>query len=108
MVRLFAAACARGDVAAAEALLLPTAAAVCDGFPIPVGFGPGEVARLAIFLLSGQPDSTLTVEQVNGTPGLVLRRGGRVVTIAAVTCADDRIAALWFVLAQEKLKFWNA
>ncbi len=97
MVREFAAACARGDVSAAERLLHPDAAAVCDGFPIPVGSGAAEVARLAVLLLSGQPGTALTVGSVNGEPGMVLRRGGRAVTIAV----------LWFVLAPEKSTSWN-
>jgi len=95
-----------GDVAAQVA---PDAFAVCDGgghvaAPFLPLRGAAEVARLLHALL---PGNDLTVESVNGHPGLVLRRTGRAVAVIAVTCDRNLVTALWVVLNPAKLRPWH-
>jgi hypothetical protein len=109
VVRRLAAACHTDDVDAIEAMLDPEAVAVCDSggrVPAPVQpvYGAAEVAGLLRTLL---PGSDLSVERVNGHAGLVIRRTGRAVAVIAVSCADDRAAALWVVLNPAKLQGWH-
>jgi RNA polymerase sigma-70 factor (ECF subfamily) len=69
--------------------------------------GADDAAQLTAVLLCGQPDTELTVEAVNGSPGLALRRGGRALAVVGVTVTDGRIAALWIVLNPTKLRRWH-
>jgi RNA polymerase sigma-70 factor (ECF subfamily) len=108
VVRRFAEACRAGDVAA---LLDPEVVALCDGggsgpMPGPV-HGAGEVGRLCEVLLCGRPGADLTVESVNGRPGLALRRGGRVLAVVAVRVTETHVAALWIVVSPPKLARWH-
>jgi hypothetical protein len=112
VVRRFAEACQRADVAAVRAALDADAVAVCDGGgAVPAALGPiygaVDVAQLAAALLSAQPDTELTVEAVNGRPGLALRRDGRAVAVVAVKVAGGRVAAVWIVLNPAKLRGWH-
>jgi hypothetical protein len=108
VVRRLAAACRTGDVIAIEAVLDPAAVAVCDSggrVPAPIRplQGAAEVAWLLHALL---PGTALTVESVNGSAGLVIRRTGRAVAVIAVSCDEDRATALWVVLNPAKLGGW--
>ncbi|WP_328471349.1 siderophore-interacting protein [Actinoplanes sp. NBC_00393] len=105
LVARLADACLHGDVAALEAVLTTDAVAVCDGIGLLPVRGAADVARLLTRLTGGGAD--LTSESVNGTPGLALRRAGRVVAVAAVQPAGDRIATVWIVLNPAKLSGWN-
>jgi hypothetical protein len=113
VVRRFAAACRRGDVAAIRGALAADAFAVCDGGGlVPAALGPvhgaEDVAALAAALLSGQPpDGELTIEAVNGHAGLALRRAGRAVAVAALRTADGKVTAVWIVLNPAKLRAWR-
>jgi ketosteroid isomerase-like protein len=112
VVRRFAAACRRGDVAAIRAALAADAVMVCDsGGLLPAALGPvhgaEDVAALAAALLSGQPDAELTIEAVNGHAGLALRRAGRAVAVAALRTADGKVTAVWIVLNPAKLRAWR-
>ena len=112
VVRRFAAACRRGDVAAIHTVLAADAFAVCDGgglVPAALGpvYGAEDVAALAAALLSGQPDGELTIEAVNGQAGLALRRTGRAVAVAALRTADGKVTAVWIVLNPAKLRSWR-
>lgn len=109
VVRRLAAACHAGDVVAIAAVLDPDAVAVCDsGGLVPAPIRPvrtaAEVARLLSALLSG---ADLTVESVNGRPGLVVRRAGRAVAVVAVSCHEDRAVVVWIVLNPAKLAGWH-
>jgi hypothetical protein len=106
VIRRLAVACRTGGVAA---LLTPDAFAVCDGgghvaAPVLPLRGAVEVAWLLQALL---PGNDLTVESVNGQPGLVLRRAGRAVAVIAVTCDRDLVTSLWVVLNPVKLRTWH-
>lgn len=105
VVRRFADACRAGDVAA---LLDPGVVALCDGGPglIPA-YGAGDVGRLCEVLLCGRPGAELTVESVNGRPGLALRRGGRALAVVAVQVTESHVRALWIVVSAPKLARWH-
>ncbi|MEU4689747.1 siderophore-interacting protein [Actinoplanes sp. NPDC023714] len=111
MLRL-AAACAAGDLGAAEALLAADVVAVCDGGgPAPGAADPvrgsGAVALLLIGVL-GRPGADLSVASVNGRPGLVSRRpDGTAVAVVAARCGTTRVSALWIVLNPAKLRGWH-
>ncbi|BCJ47515.1 hypothetical protein GCM10010168_18730 [Actinoplanes ianthinogenes] len=112
MLRL-AGACVAGDLGTVEALLAADAVAVCDGGGlVPAATGPvrgaGEVALLLIGVL-GRPGTDLSVEDVNGRPGLVLRRrdGTAVAVVAAARCGATRLTTLWMVLNPAKLHGWH-
>ncbi|GAB3328693.1 siderophore-interacting protein [Micromonospora halotolerans] len=109
VVRRLAAACHLGDVTAIEAVLGADAVAVCDsGGRVPAPrravHGAAEVVRLLRALL---PGTDLTVESVNGHAGLVIRQTGRAVAVIAVSCDENRAAALWIVLNPAKLRDWH-
>jgi RNA polymerase sigma-70 factor (ECF subfamily) len=112
VVRRFAEACRSADIAALCAALDAEAIAVCDGGGMaPAALGPVRgaegVAQLVAALLGGQPDAELTIEAVNGRPGLALRRAGRAVAVVGVTVAGIKIAFLWIVLNPAKLGSWH-
>jgi hypothetical protein len=49
----------------------------------------------------------LTVEPVNGRPGLTLRRADRAVAVVSVSLADTGVTAVWIVLNPDKLHGWH-
>jgi len=108
----FVEACQRGDIGAVRAVLDADAVAVWDGGGLvptvanPV-HGAENVARLVMVLLGWQPDTDLTVESVNGQPGLALRRAGLAIAVAGVTVAGTKVAVLWVVLNPAKLRGWH-
>jgi hypothetical protein len=108
VVRRFAEACRAGDVAA---LLDAEVFALCDGGgpgPMPGAVhGAGEVGRLCEVLLCGRPGAELTVESVNGRPGLALRRAGRALAVVAVQVTETHVVALWIVVSPPKLARWH-
>ena len=105
VLRRFVHACRAGDTAAIRAVLAPEAIAVCDG--IGAVRGRADVARLAGLLLAERPQITITLESVNGRPGLALHGLGRVIAVIAVETAGTRITALWIVLDPAKLHAWQ-
>jgi RNA polymerase sigma-70 factor (ECF subfamily) len=112
VVRRFAEACQRGDIAALRAALDADATAVCDGgglVPAALGpiYGAEDVAQLAATLLGRQPDVELTTEAVNGQAGLALRRAGQAIAVVSVTVVDAKLGALWIVLNPAKLHGWH-
>ncbi|MGW1927435.1 sigma factor-like helix-turn-helix DNA-binding protein, partial [Streptomyces massasporeus] len=90
------------DIAALVGLLNPDATVVVDGGGL-VGAalrpitGAGEIARYIVAIGDMAPGMTLEVRSVNGRPGLVARRGGTTVTVAAFGLADGRITHIWAV-----------
>ena len=112
VVRRFAEACRVGDIAALRAALDADAIAVCDGGGlVPAALGPihgaEDVAQLAAVLLGEQPDTELTIEAVNGSAGLALRRCGQAIAVVGIKTADARVAVLWIVLNPAKLSGWH-
>jgi hypothetical protein len=53
------------------------------------------------------PDLELLERTVNGLPGLIARRGGATVTVAAFDVVEDRIVRIWAVRNPEKLRTWT-
>ena len=136
LVRSFAQACRRGDVAALRAALDADVIAVSDSggrLPALPGLvrGAQDVARLAAALLgesgllwgsgpmsgsgsmSGSGplgesgDAELSTEVVNGRAGLALRRTGRAVAVVGIDGSATGITALWIVLNPDKLSGWH-
>jgi hypothetical protein len=114
VVHRLAAACHTGDVIAIEAALDPDAVAMCDSggrVPAPIRpvHGAAAVARLLHVLLLRVllPGTDLTIESVNGSAALVVRRTGMAVAVIAVGCREDRVINLWVVLNPDKLRGWN-
>ncbi|ACU71014.1 putative sigma factor [Catenulispora acidiphila DSM 44928] len=136
LVRGFARACRRGDVAALRATLAADVIAVSDSggrLPALPGLvrGAQDVARLAAALLGesgllwgsgsmsgpgsldepgepGEPgDAELSTEVVNGRAGLALRRTGRAVAVVGIDGTAAGITALWIVLNPDKLGGWH-
>ncbi|MFD7159333.1 hypothetical protein ACFV9C_32370 [Kribbella sp. NPDC059898] len=67
--------------------------------------GPNEVARRVTELVV--PGVDLTVEAVNGQPGVVLRAAGRVVAVVSLQVTGAKVAAVWIVRNPDKLRHWE-
>lgn len=111
-VRRFAEACRLGDAAALRAALAVDAVAVCDGgglVPAPIGpiHGAQDIAELAAVLLCERPGTELSIEAVNGRPGLALRQGGHAIAVVGIEATAASVAALWIVLNPDKLRGWH-
>ena len=113
VVRGFAEACLRDDIAAVRAALDADAVAVCDsGGQVPAAagavHGAEEVARLVAVLLCGRPpDMELAIESVNGRTGLALRRAGRAIAVVGLQEAGAKVTDVWIVLNPAKLNGWH-
>ena len=106
VVGRFAAACRLADTATMQHLLTPDAIAVLDGVEA-TAHGPADVTRLVELVLCARPATELTMESVNGHPGLALRRAGRALAVVAVQVTAGRVAALWIVNNPAKLLRWH-
>lgn len=100
----------RDDVALA-ALLHPAVHLIVDSGDRSGGEVRGR-ARVTATLrerLTGHPDISLEAVDVNGDPGLALRRRDREVTgvLAIATDPRGRITELWLSTARDKLAHWN-
>ncbi|MBO4271003.1 sigma-70 family RNA polymerase sigma factor [Microbispora triticiradicis] len=107
VVDAFARACLGDDIGALLALLDPEVVLRSDGGGVvraarrPV-LGAAKVARLLMGLRRfGR--SELVPASVNGRPGLLRHREGRLVTVIGLTVANGRITAVDMVLNPEKL-----
>jgi hypothetical protein len=110
VVHRFATACRAGSAGAIRSLLAPEVVAVSDGggrvvTALSPVHGPELVARSMTELMS--PDIVLSVEAVNGQPGVVLRRAGGVVAVVSLRVARAKVAAVWIVLNPDKLGHWE-
>ncbi|MFF2023690.1 RNA polymerase sigma factor SigJ [Streptomyces sp. NPDC058171] len=100
------------DIAALVGLLDPAAVMTADG-----GGRVGTVvrpveggARIAAYLVAiadRAPGLELLERSVNGVPGLVARRAGVVVTVAAFDVRDGRVDRIWAVRNPQKLRPWG-
>ena len=105
----FLTATALGDLDTVMSLLAPDVVLLSDGGPDhraarrPV-VGPHRVARL-ILNLAGRitDDATLTFESINGAPGVVVRRDGRVMFVVAVDIVGGLVHGITSVVNPDKL-----
>jgi RNA polymerase sigma-70 factor (ECF subfamily) len=107
LVTAFAAACAGGDLEGLVALLDPGVVWRADGggkvtATRPVARGADEVARWLLSFMR-RPPTLVRMASVNGSPGLVVRDGGGVLTVVAFTVDRGRITALDAIRNPDKL-----
>lgn len=99
------------DIAALVGLLDPAAVMTADGGGMvgtvlrPVEGGP-RIAQYMAAIADRAPGLELLERSVNGLPGLVARRDGAVVTVAAFESDGDRVTRIWVVRNPEKLRPW--
>lgn len=110
VVRRFAAACAAEDQVAVREVLAVDVVLVSDGggrvlAPLRPIRGAIETARIVVTLMSA---AVLSIEEINGRPGVVLRRGGRVEAVASLEVTGTTITRIWVVLNPDKLAHWLA
>ncbi|MFJ4031624.1 MULTISPECIES: RNA polymerase sigma factor SigJ [Streptomyces] len=100
------------DIAALVGLLDPAAVMTADGGGMvgavlrPVEGGP-RIAQYMAAIADRAPGLELLERSVNGLPGLVARRDGAVVTVAAFEGDGDRVTRIWVVRNPEKLRPWT-
>lgn len=100
------------DIAALVGLLDPAAVMTADGGGMvgtvlrPVEGGP-RIARYMAAIADRASSLELLERSVNGLPGLVARRDGAVVTVAAFEGDGDRVTRIWVVRNPEKLRPWT-
>lgn len=99
------------DIAALVDLLDPAAVMTADGGGL-VGAalrpieGGAHIAPYMVAIADRAPGLELLERPVSGVPGLVARRDGVVVTVAAFDVAEGRVARIWVVRNPEKLQPW--
>ncbi|MEU9202089.1 RNA polymerase sigma factor SigJ [Streptomyces sp. NPDC048332] len=99
------------NVAALVGLLDPAAVMTADGGGL-VGAalrpieGGALIAQYMVAIADRAPGLELLERSVNGTPGLVARRDGTVMTVASFEIADGRVTRIWVVRNPEKLRPW--
>jgi len=113
IVRDFKLAWEAKDINALIGLLDPNASLTADGGGLASSVldpieGAAAIARYLLALADFAPDMSLVERTVNGQPGLVARRGGATVTVAAFAFEGDRIKHIWGVRNPEKLQGWTA
>ncbi|MFI2410631.1 RNA polymerase sigma factor SigJ [Streptomyces sp. NPDC018947] len=100
------------DIAALVGLLDPGAVMTADGGGLagaalrPVE-GASRIAQYMIAIADKAPGLELLERSVNGAPGLVARRAGAVMTVAAFDVAGGRVTRIWAVRNPEKLRPWT-
>ncbi|MGW2296736.1 RNA polymerase sigma factor SigJ [Streptomyces violaceorubidus] len=111
VVRRVKAAWEAKDIAALVDLLDPAAVMTADGGGMvgavlrPVE-GGSRIAQYMVAIADKAPGLELLERSVNGVPGLVARRGGAVMTVAAFDVAEGRVSRIWAVRNPEKLRPW--
>jgi RNA polymerase sigma-70 factor (ECF subfamily) len=105
----FCMACASGDVSLIEKLLADDVHAFSDGGGVvtaarkPV-VGRRAVARLYLHIFAGRtPDTQVSIEDINGLPGLLVRVGGRLFSILDIETDGTHIHALRAIVNPSKL-----
>ncbi|MFJ7334214.1 RNA polymerase sigma factor SigJ [Streptomyces sp. NPDC101110] len=100
------------DIAALVRLLDPAAVMTADGGgkagaalrPVE---GGARIAQYMVAIADRAPGLELLERSVNGTPGLVARRAGVVMTVASFAVSDGRVTRIWAVRNPEKLRPWG-
>lgn len=67
--------------------------------------GPSQVAAALRTLTTAE--TSITAASINGTPGLVLARGGLVVGAVTAEMRRRLLTSVWVVCSPEKLRHWN-
>ncbi|WP_328564482.1 RNA polymerase sigma factor SigJ [Streptomyces coelicoflavus] len=99
------------DIAALVDLLDPAAVMTADGgghagaAPRPIE-GAARIAQYMAAIAEKAQGLELLERSVNGAPGLVARRSGAVLTVAAFEVAEGRVTRIWAVRNPEKLRPW--
>ncbi|MET9148990.1 RNA polymerase sigma factor SigJ [Streptomyces sp. NPDC004042] len=99
------------DITTLVGLLDPAAVMTADGGGVagaalhPVE-GGARIAQYMIAIADRAPGLELLERSVNGTPGLVARRAGVVLTVAAFDVHDGHVTRIWAVRNPEKLRPW--
>jgi len=99
------------NIAALVDLLDPAAVMTADGGGM-VGTalrpieGGARIAQYMVAIADRAPGLELLERPVNGAPGLVARRAGAVMTVAAFDSAGGRVTRIWVVRNPEKLRPW--
>jgi RNA polymerase sigma-70 factor, ECF subfamily len=112
VARRFAAACVVADDDTLELMLAADAVLVVDGggavlAPLHPIRGAAHAVAALRSLLTTRPEAILSVESVNGHPGLVLRDAGQAAAVVALRIVDTLIVDLWIVLNPAKLAAWH-
>jgi len=113
VVSAFREACETGDLDALVALLDPAVESRSDGggkvrAALRPVVGRDKVARLFLGLMRREPDMELVEDDVNGTPGVVVRIAGTTFAVLAVGVEGaGLITDLWLVVNPDKLGAWN-
>ncbi|MFI6118884.1 RNA polymerase sigma factor SigJ [Streptomyces sp. NPDC051064] len=100
------------NIAALVDLLDPAAVMTADGGGMvgtvlrPVE-GGARIAQYMVAIADKAPGLELVERSVNGTPGLVARRAGAVMTVASFDVVDGRVTRIWVVRNPEKLRPWG-
>lgn len=100
------------NVTALVGLLDPAAVLTADGGGLagaalrPVE-GGAHIARYMVAIADRAPGLELLECSVNGTPGLVARRAGVVLTVASFEIDGGRVSRIWVVRNPEKLGPWR-
>ena len=102
----------RGDVDAIIGLLDPKVMTVNDGggrvrAALRPVVGAHKVARFLLGVLKKEPGIEMSIVDVNGEAGLILRVDGSPVAVAAMEHRDGLITRIWMVLNPDKLGFWT-
>ncbi|MBV7672960.1 RNA polymerase sigma factor SigJ [Streptomyces halstedii] len=111
VVRRVRAAWETKDIAALVDLLDPAAVMTADGggvagaAPHPVE-GAARIARYMVAVADQAPGLELLERSVNGTPGLVARRAGVVMTVASFDVVHGHVTRIWVVRNPDKLRPW--
>jgi RNA polymerase sigma-70 factor, ECF subfamily len=108
--RRFAAACRDGDIGALHDLLSSDVVVITDhggnaATPAVPIRGPADVISYLAALAGGSP-AHLTVEQVNGRSGIVIRRPGETMAVIVLAVTDANVVAVWIVINPDKLRHW--
>ncbi|HEX2057139.1 MAG TPA: nuclear transport factor 2 family protein [Actinomycetota bacterium] len=109
MLGRFLDACRKGDVGALTELLAEDAVLHADGGAetraarVPVE-GAARVARFLVNVAAKTPAGVrVSVENVNGRPGILVRDGGAAVAAIVVETGGDRIDRVYAIAAPSKL-----
>jgi hypothetical protein len=110
VVHRFATACRAGSVGAVRSMLASEVVAVSDGGGQVAALSPvrgaDQVARCVTELVG--PETVLSVEAVNGEPGVVLRVVGGVVAVLSLKVTGAKVSTVWIVLNPDKLRHWRS
>ncbi|MFJ6386506.1 hypothetical protein ACIQJT_02740 [Streptomyces sp. NPDC091972] len=112
MLDAFVAAARHGDVAALEGVLSADVVAYADGNGLRgvarlEVVGAQRVAGISAFVDRLIPGARFAFAEVNGLPGVLVRRGGETVGSVSATLGADGMDGLYRVPAPEKLRAYE-